>query len=71
MAVARQRAEWLRVGVSVAYMLQPHAKEAIDPTRIIPPPYRPLKPRKRVLTAKELEAESKQAWHALHCAFSR
>lgn len=64
MATARQRAEWMRVGVAVAWVVNKSgfAKEAISPWSVIPEPYRPPPPPKRVLTPEERESESRLAW---------
>ena len=64
MATARQQAEWLRVGVAVAWVVNRNGftKEPVHPLAVIPEPYRPPPDPPQMLTPEEREAESKLAW---------
>lgn len=67
MAAARQRAEWLRVGVAVAWLVNRNgfAKEALHPLAVIPEPFRPPPERPRRLSEAERASESKVAWRLM------
>lgn len=68
MATARQRAEWLRVGVLVSWIGPAvWSKESANPLKVIPKEYRPPKGPEPVddRTPEEREAESRRGWKLL------
>ena len=73
MAEARQRAEWARVGIAVAWVVSRNGmtKEPLTPLQVIPPQFRPPVPPPRVLTEQEKESENRLAWMLLDRAFGR
>lgn len=71
MAEARQKAEWLRVGVAVAWVVNRNGwtKEAVQPLSVIPECYRPALPPPPELTPAEKAAQSRMAWAVLDTVF--
>lgn len=59
MSRARNRAEWLRVGVAVSWI------KGIDPLAVIPPDYWPEREKEPEPTPEEAAAESARAWRVL------
>lgn len=71
MADARQRSDWLKVGVAVAELVNRggFAKQALDPLKVIPPQFRPRPDPPPELTDEE-EAEGRRAaWSKFDAAF--
>lgn len=73
MAEGRQRAEWLRVGIQTAWLVNRNGwtREPIDPLRVIPPQFRPPREERPEKTAEQIEDESRRAWHVLDGVFGR
>lgn len=73
MARARQRAEWLRVGIAVMWIVNRNGftKEPIDPLKVIPAQFRPPPEPVPELTEEEKAEESRQAWFVLDTFFGR
>lgn len=73
MATAKQRADWLRVGVAVAWQVNSggFAKKPLSPLAVIPEPYRPPPEARRIKSAAERESESRQAWGVMDRFFSK
>lgn len=71
MAFARQRAEWLRTGISVAFVVNRNGwtKQPISPLAVIPQQFRPEPEPVRELTPEQRAAESELAWQMLDRAF--
>lgn len=71
MALARQRAEWLRVGIAVAFVVNRNGwtQQAISPLMVIPEQFRPEPEPEPELTPEDLAAESELAWRMLDRAF--
>jgi hypothetical protein len=64
MAEARERAEWLRVGVAVAWVVNHggFVRKPVSPVKVIPKPFRPKPPPPRPAATAE---ESRRGWHVL------
>lgn len=73
MAEARQRAEWLRVGVLGSWVINRNGwtREPVNPLDLIPAPFRPPAAPVRVLSAEERAEESRRGWHVLDRFFGR
>lgn len=72
MAIARQRAEWQRLGTATAWIINRNGwtSTPVQPDEIIPPQYRPeVKVRKK--TEEELIEESRLAWKQMDYFFGR
>jgi len=67
MAVARQRAGWLRAGVAVAWVVNRNGwtRQAVSPLDVIPPQFRPPVPPEPEKSPEQLADESRRAWHVL------
>lgn len=70
MAMARERAEWQRAAVAVAFTVNRSgmAREAMNPAEMIPAQFRVAEVTRRK-TAEEVESESRLAWHVLDTVF--
>lgn len=74
MALARQRADWLRTGVLAALLVNSNGfrkGKPLSPMKVIPPPFRPQRPPPRKRTPEEAEAESRRAWGVLDTMLGR
>jgi hypothetical protein len=73
MAMGRQRAEWLRVGVMVAAIVNRNGwtTDPLDPIAVIPPAYRPPAPPPFPKSPDQAAVESKRAWHVVDKFFGR
>lgn len=73
MAAARQRAEWLRIGIAVSWIINRNGftRKSVDPLAIIPVQFRPPPEPVPELTVEEREAESRLAWSVVNTYFSR
>lgn len=73
MALARQRADWMRTGVAVAWLVNRNGwtRKPIDPLEVIPAPFRPPPAPRRERTPEERAAESRLAWKVLDTYFGR
>lgn len=73
MARARQCADWLKVGIAVAFVVNRNGwtKQPISPLVVIPAQFRPPPEPEPEKTPEELAAESRLAWGLLDTFFSR
>lgn len=71
MCEARQKAEWLRVGISVAFIVNRNGwnTQPISPFAVIPEQFRPEAEAVPELTPEERAAYSEIAWGLLDRAF--
>lgn len=71
MAAARNRAEWLRVGVSVAFVVNNSGwrTKPLSPLAVIPPPFRPEEEPEPEKTPEQVAEESRLAWGLLDRVF--
>lgn len=71
MAEARQRADWLKVGIAVAWLVNRNGftREPLDPLKVIPPQFRPPPEPEREKTPEEVAEENRLAWVVLDRVF--
>jgi hypothetical protein len=71
MCLARQRAEWLRVGIGVAFVVNRNGwtQQAISPLAVIPEAFRPEPEPVPELTTEERAEQSRIGWRLLDRAF--
>jgi hypothetical protein len=64
MALARQRDEWARVGVTVAYLVNHNGftRQPIQPKDVIPAVFRLPEPPAPPKSPEEVESESRRGW---------
>ena len=72
MAVARQRAEWLRIAGMVCWIGPAvWGKEPLKPERVIPKEYRPPKPVGLEMSPEEKAEQSRRGWHVMNRFFGK
>lgn len=69
MAMAKQRAEWVRTGVMVSWLVAAFSGKNIHPNKVIPPQFRPPKPPPPQKSKVQIESESRRAWKLMERAF--
>lgn len=69
MALARQRAEWARTGVTVSWVVAAFTGKNVHPNKVIPEQFRPPKEPKPQKSQAQIESESRRAWKLMEKAF--
>jgi len=69
MALARQRAEWARTGVTVSWLVAAFSGKNIHPNKIIPKQFQPPQQPPPKKSKAQIESESRRAWKLMERAF--
>lgn len=71
MGEARNRAEWLRVGVAVSFVVNNSGfrSKPLSPLAVIPPPFRPAEEPAPEKSPEQVEEENRRAWMVLDRVF--